>query len=121
MPQETRAGSGRKSLGKPVSSPARFDEGQARQPVQGRGFPAAVYSPRMSSTELWNSGWPDWKDAGRRVVVERAGVLAEGILSVEDFGYDGQDEYPIWGCTANDGSLIDFAGADHWRFVSSAE
>ena len=44
-----------------------------------------------------------------------AGVQFEGTLTAIDHGFDGEDEYPIWGCL--EGEELDFAGAVRWRFA----
>lgn len=66
----------------------------------------------------WQTDHPDWADEGRRVVVQMPdGSIAEGQLKIEDTGCDGADEYPIFMCTREDATPIDFYGAKRWRFA----
>lgn len=70
----------------------------------------------VSADQVWNGRWPDWSDAGRRVVFENAdGETLEGTLALVDVGFNGEDEYPIWGCA--EGAALDFSGAERWRFA----
>jgi hypothetical protein len=65
---------------------------------------------------VWNDGWPGWRDAGRRVIFESSdGSTSVGTLVVTDVGFDGESEYPIWGCSESD--TLDFSGAERWRFA----
>lgn len=65
----------------------------------------------------WREDVPDWQDSSRRVVVQLGGVQLEGVLWCADVGFTGEDEFPIWECIADDGTKLDFVGADRWRFV----
>ena len=67
----------------------------------------------------WTTGWPDWKDSGRRVEVEienSSTVLGE--LFVADFFHDGEgDEVPVFAVRAADGREHSFAANKRWRFL----
>lgn len=67
----------------------------------------------------WDNGWPDWRDDGRRVLVETlGGTQIECKLTYDDFASDGEgDEWPVWFGVDDQGNKVDFVGAEHWRFV----
>lgn len=61
--------------------------------------------------------WPDWQDAGRNVRLQFNDREVIGSLYVEDVGFTGEDEYPIFVVATEAGEKVDFASADNWRFV----
>lgn len=66
----------------------------------------------------WIDGWPSWKDSGRRVVLRMPdGSLLSGMLSADDVGFDGEDDYPIFFVHCDDGQAVSFASHDEWKFA----
>jgi hypothetical protein len=62
---------------------------------------------------------PDWKDAGRRVLmIDKDGIEITGGLEIYDQFFDGQNEIPMFRLVCDDGSIPDFLGADYWRFIT---
>ena len=61
--------------------------------------------------------WPDWKDDRKRVEIIVDGEVFIGELRADDFGFDGEDEFPIWTIRMDDGTERTFADNDSWRFV----
>lgn len=70
--------------------------------------------------EWTTTDWPDWKDAGRLVEIERDdGTVATGNLEVDDFFPDGAgDEVPVFVVASEDGIRHSFADNRRWRFVT---
>lgn len=68
----------------------------------------------------WASGWPDWRDIHRRVlVVWGDGESFEGVLGLEDHLFTGEEEIPLFDVTASDGRRRSFGDCTHWRFVNT--
>lgn len=63
------------------------------------------------------SHWPDWKDAGKRVRIDCDGKVIEGVLYVDDFFFDGEDEVPMFRVRLDDGSSVSFADNVGWSFL----
>ena len=40
------------------------------------------------------NNWPDWTDSQRKIdaVFDNGGIILDGTLVVDDFGFDGEDE-----------------------------
>lgn len=68
----------------------------------------------------WSDAWPDWKDAGKRVEIERAdGTAVAGKLHVDDFFHDGEgDEIPVFAVIDDGGTKHSFADNERWRFLT---
>ena len=45
-------------------------------------------------------------------------LLVQGKLIVDDAGFDGEDEYPIFGLIDAMGGRHDFVEASRWRFLN---
>jgi hypothetical protein len=69
----------------------------------------------------WNDcadKYPDWNDSGKRIKARlRDGKEIEGLLSAGDFGFNGEDEYPIFSVILNSGQQISFADVDAWKDI----
>lgn len=63
----------------------------------------------------WRDDHPWWHDAGPVELLSSDDSIATGILKVGDFGFDGEDEYPIWTLEMSDGSVGDFYAFSKWR------
>jgi len=65
----------------------------------------------------WNPGWPDWMDVGKQVeLLLPNGDVVQGKLLIPDYGFDGEEEYPIFSVQDANGVEWSFASADKWRF-----
>jgi hypothetical protein len=77
----------------------------------------------MSSDTKPKPSWPDWEDNGRRLEFTYPnGRTLAGELVLEDVGFDGEDEYPIWVILTDDGVELSFVQEDieavTWRFLT---
>lgn len=62
--------------------------------------------------------FPGWGDAGRQVEIENDRVRIAGELRIDDWGDDGEDEFPIFTVRDAEGRDHSFAGSDRWRFLN---
>ena len=70
----------------------------------------------------WSSdydGWPNDTDAMKKIdaVMENGGIILDGLLLVDDYGFDGEDEYPIFVVEDSQGKEHSFAEVVKYRFV----
>lgn len=65
------------------------------------------------------ANWPDWKDSGRKIdaILENGGIVLDSTLIVDDFGFDGEDEYPIFVILDSEGNKHSFATVAKYCFV----
>lgn len=56
--------------------------------------------------------WPDWKDSGRRGSIIIDDVIVCGVVSADDFCFDGEEEYPVFTFHADDGRELPFCDHD---------
>ena len=66
----------------------------------------------------WSEAWPDLKDAGRRVEVEREdGATISGELTVY-FCHDGEcGEFPVFAVIDDVGTTHIITDNEYWRFL----
>lgn len=68
----------------------------------------------------WRTDVPDWRDGERRAEIQTGdGSIIAGKLSIKDMFFDGEEEAPIFAMTSDSGEVLDFYGADRWRFVDA--
>jgi hypothetical protein len=77
----------------------------------------------MSNDTKPKPSWPDWQDSGRRLEFTYPnGRTLAGELVLEDVGFDGEDEYPIWEVHTDDGMRFSFPVEEidcvTWRFLT---
>jgi hypothetical protein len=63
------------------------------------------------------SAWPDWRDSGRRVEVEKDGVRLTGRL-VADAWFTGEDEIPVFEVELDGGGSVSFTACDRWGYLN---
>lgn len=56
--------------------------------------------------------WPDWRDSGRRGSIIIGGTVIYGVVSADDFVFDGEEEYPIFTFHSDDGRELPFVNHD---------
>lgn len=63
--------------------------------------------------------WPVWKDDQRRIdaIFDNGAIVLDGTLSVDDFGFDGEDEYPIFVVFDSNGNKFSFCDVAKYRFI----
>jgi hypothetical protein len=73
----------------------------------------------MADWKKFSEAWPDWKDSGRRIEIERQdGTRTAGVLYVEDFfALDDGDEVPVWCVRDESGGEHSFVENERWRFL----
>ena len=69
-----------------------------------------------------NDGWrrdtPSWEEKGHAVeVVMTDGRVVRGILTITDYMFDGEHEWPIWSIETADGAHVSFDDHERWRAV----
>jgi hypothetical protein len=64
--------------------------------------------------------WPDWRDAQRRVWIRLDGCVWHGTLQADDFGFDGEGEYPIWSVYTENHGSFSLADATEWGYEVGA-
>ena len=69
--------------------------------------------------ETFNGYWPDWSDSGKAIeAIKDDGSMIEGVLHCSDFGFDGEDEFPIWEIVVKDGQIHSFCDTEKYRFTA---
>ncbi len=63
--------------------------------------------------------WPDWLDSMKKVdaIFEDGAIVLDGTLLVDDYGFDGEDEFPIFVIEDSQGNKHDFTTVAKFRFV----
>ena len=66
------------------------------------------------------NNWPDWTDSQRKIdaVFDNGGIILDGTLVVDDFGFDGEDEYPIFVIIDSQGDKHSFCDVAKYHFVA---
>ena len=65
------------------------------------------------------NNWPDCVDSGKKIdaTLDGGKVILNGTLITEDFGFDGEDEYPIFVIEDKQGNRVSFTCVAKYRFV----
>jgi hypothetical protein len=82
-----------------------------------------VYNQQMSEwRDTWdsNSFFPDWKDDGAPIKIKMSdGSVHQGTLVVDDFGFDGEDEFPIFVVKTDDGKQECFWMSEQYCLIDN--
>lgn len=67
----------------------------------------------------WRTDSPDWSDSGKRVEgIDAHGAAVVGTLEIEDWHFDGEEEWPIHVLRLDDGTLYEsFYSLEKWRVI----